>query len=281
MFYVNLVDFVKKMIDVGEVKVFMFIKDMLIWVYMVGVIFVLVVVFVVIVIVNIGNLLIGVLLFLVGFCMLYFLGFDLLIGVFMLVLFVLIDKWCGVIMCGLWCNWGLVFLGNFVGVFIVVLFMVIIVIFGWMIELNVVGQQIGYIGEGCMLGYVVYGVGGMLMLFVWVVMCNWMVLMGVVVVMMLISVLGKIMVMWMFILVFFYMGFEYFIVNMFLFFLGLLLGGNFIIMDYLIWNEILMVIGNLVGGLIFVGVMIYVMYYKILFWIEVEDSVKFVVFLVE
>jgi formate/nitrite transporter FocA (FNT family) len=59
--------------------------------------------------------------------------------------------------------------------------------------------------------------------------------------------------MWMPILVFFYMGFEHSIVNMYLFPSGLMLGGNFTFMDYLIWNEIPTVLGNLVGGLTFVG----------------------------
>ena len=63
--------------------------------------------------------------------------------------------------------------------------------------------------------------------------------------------------MWMPILVFFYMGFEHSVVNMFLFPSGLLLGGDFSLGDYLVWNEIPTVIGNLVGGLTFVGLTLY------------------------
>ena len=48
-------------------------------------------------------------------------------------------------------------------------------------------------------------------------------------------------------MLFFYMGFEHSIVNMFLFPSGLLLGADFTLMDYLIWNEIPTVIGNLVA----------------------------------
>jgi formate/nitrite transporter FocA (FNT family) len=44
---------------------------------------------------------------------------------------------------------------------------------------------------------------------------------------------------------------------MFLFHSGLMLGGNFSIMDYMIWNEIPTVLGNLVGGLAFVGLTLY------------------------
>ena len=68
---------------------------------------------------------------------------------------------------------------------------------------------------------------------------------------------GKVIAMWMPIMLFFYMGFEHSIVNMFLFPSGLLLGGDFSVMDYLVWNEIPTVLGNLVGGLTFVGLTLY------------------------
>ena len=53
------------------------------------------------------------------------------------------------------------------------------------------------------------------------------------------------------------MGFEHSVVNMFLFPSGLLLGGEFSLGDYLVWNEIPTVLGNLVGGIVFVGAVIY------------------------
>ena len=73
---------------------------------------------------------------------------------------------------------------------------------------------------------------------------------------------GKVIAMWMPIMLFFYMVFEHSIVNMFLFPSGLLLGAKFTIMDYLIWNEIPTVLGNLVGGLTFVGLTLYSTHYK-------------------
>ncbi|MFV0301379.1 MAG: formate/nitrite transporter family protein [Paracoccus sp. (in: a-proteobacteria)] len=262
MSYVTPQDLAKKMIDAGEAKVFMSTKDTLIRAYMAGAILALAAAFAVTVTVNTGEPLIGALLFPVGFCLLYLLGFDLLTGVFTLVPLALLDRRRGVTMTGLWRNWGLVFAGNFAGAFTVAVFMAIIVTFGFTTEPNEVGQTIGHIGEGRTLGYAAHGAGGMLTLFIRAVMCNWMVSTGVVAAMISTSVSGKIMAMWMPILIFFYMGFEHSIVNMFLFPSGLLLGGNFTIMDYLIWNEIPTVIGNLVGGLTFVGAMIYATHYK-------------------
>lgn len=262
MSYVTPTDFARKMIDAGESKVFMSTKDTLIRAYMAGAILALAAAFAVTVTVNTGDPLIGALLFPVGFCMLYLLGFDLLTGVFTLVPLALLDKRSGVTMKGLWRNWGLVFCGNFAGAFTVAVFMAIIVTFGFSEAPNAVGEKIGHIGEGRTLGYAAHGAAGMLTLFVRAVMCNWMVSTGVVAAMMSTSVSGKIMAMWMPIIVFFYMGFEHSIVNMFLFPAGILLGGQFTWLDYLFWNEIPTVLGNLVGGLTFVGAMIYATHHK-------------------
>ena len=58
-------------------------------------------------------------------------------------------------------------------------------------------------------------------------------------------------------MLFFFMGFEHSVVNMFLFPFGLIMGGDFSVMDYFIWNEIPTALGNLVGGLAFTGLTLY------------------------
>nr|WP_255330449.1 formate/nitrite transporter family protein [Paracoccus albicereus] len=250
------------MVDAGEAKVFMSTKDTLIRSYMAGAILALAAAFAVTVAVNTGNFLIGALLFPVGFCTLYLLGFDLLTGVFTLVPLALLDKRAGVTWQGLWRNWGLVFLGNFAGAMTTAFFMAITFTMGFTLEPNDVGQRLMDIGHNRTVGYAEAGAGGMLTLFVRAIMCNWMVSTGVVAAMMSTSVSGKIMAMWMPILIFFYLGFEHSIVNMFLFPIGIILGAEFTWGDYLLFNEIPTVIGNLVGGLTFVGAMLYATHYK-------------------
>ncbi|UUX49503.1 formate/nitrite transporter family protein [Nisaea acidiphila] len=262
MAYIVPSEFAAKMIDAGESKVFMSTKDTLIRAYMAGAILALAAAFAVTVAVNTGQFLIGALLFPVGFCTLYLLGFDLLTGVFTLCPLALLDKRPGVTLGGVLRNWGQVFVGNFAGAFTVAVFMAIIFTFGFSEEPNAVGQKIGVIGESRTVGYADHGWAGMLTLFIRAVMCNWMVSTGVVAAMMSSSVSGKVIAMWMPILIFFYLGFEHSIVNMFLFPSGLLLGGDFTWGDYLLWNEIPTVIGNLVGGLTFVGATIYATHYK-------------------
>ena len=250
-------EFVTKMVDAGEQKIFMSTRDTLIRAYMAGAILALAAAFAVTVSVQTGNALAGAILFPVGFCMLYLMGFDLLTGVFTLCPLALIDKRPGVTLKGVLRNWTLVFLGNFAGALTVAVFMAIIFTFGFATAPNIVGQKIGTIGESRTIGYAAFGAAGMLTLFIRGVLCNWMVSSGVVGAMMSTSVTGKVLCMWMPVMVFFYMGFEHSIVNMFLFPSGLMLGGKFSIYDYFIWNEIPTVIGNLVGGLTFVGLTLY------------------------
>jgi formate/nitrite transporter len=250
-------EFVTKMVDAGESKVFMSTRDTVIRAYMAGAILALAAAFAIMVSVQTGYPIIGAILFPVGFCMLYLLGFDLLTGVFVLTPLALIDKRPGVNLNGILRNWGLVFVGNFGGAFTVAFLMAIVYTFGFSTPPDKVGAVIANIGEGRTVGYAAHGAAGMLTLFIRGVLCNWMVSTGVVGAMISTSVSGKVIAMWMPIMLFFGMTFEHSIVNMFLFPSGLLIGGKFSVMDYLIWNEIPTVVGNLVGGLSFTGLTLY------------------------
>jgi formate transporter len=262
MAYLAPSEFVTKMVDSGESKLLMSTRDTLIRAFMAGAILALAAAFAVTITVNTGNPLVGSLLFPVGFVLLYLLGFDLLTGVFTLTPLALLDKRPGATWAGVFRNWILVFIGNFAGALMVALFMSIIVTFGFTEAPNAVGMKLGDIGVARTLGYASHGTAGMVTLFIRGLMCNWMVSTGVVAAMMSTQVSGKVMAMWMPILIFFYMGFEHSVVNMFLFPSALMLGGKFTLMDYLIWNEVPTVLGNLLGGLTFVGATLYSTHYK-------------------
>jgi formate/nitrite transporter FocA (FNT family) len=115
MSYVAPTDLVRKMIDAGESKIVMSTRDTVIRAYMAGAILALAAAFAVTISVQTGQPLAGAVLFPVGFCLLYLLGFDLLTGVFTLAPLALLDKRAGATMNGVLRNWGLVFLGNFAG----------------------------------------------------------------------------------------------------------------------------------------------------------------------
>ncbi|GAP78274.1 MULTISPECIES: formate/nitrite transporter family protein [Brachybacterium] len=257
MSYVQPADLVDRLTAAGAAKASYSTGATILRAIMGGAILALAAAFAVTVSTQTGQPLLGALLFPVGFIMLYLMGFDLLTGVFTLVPLAWLARRDGVTLPAMLRNWGLVFLGNLIGAIAVAVLMAIYFTYGFSTEPSAVGEAISEIGHGRTVGYAEYGAAGMLTLFVRGVLCNWMVSTGVVGAFMSDSMLGKIACMWMPVMLFFYMGFEHSIVNMFLFPSGLLLGADFTLMDYLIWNEIPTVIGNLVGGLAFVGLPLY------------------------
>ncbi len=262
MSYLEPTEFVTKMVDSGESKVYMSTKDTLIRAFMAGAILALAAVFAITVAVNTGSPLTGAILFPVGFIMLYLMKFDLLTGVFTLVPLALLDKRAGVTVNQVLRNWGLVFIGNFAGALSVAFMMSFILTYGYTVDGGEIAAKVGHIGESRTLGYKSHGVEGWFTIFIRGMLCNWMVSMGVVGAMISSSASGKMMAMWMPVMLFFFMGFEHSIVNMFLFPFSMIMGGGFTIADYFIWNEIPTVLGNLVGGLFLVGLPLYLTHVK-------------------
>ncbi len=134
-------EFVTKMVDSGESKVFMSTRDTLIRAFMAGAILALAAVFAVTVTVQTGSPLVGAMLFPVGFIMLYLMGFDLLTGVFVLAPLALLDKRPGVTVNGVLRNWGLVFLGNFGGALLVAFMMAFMFTMGFSTDPGPVGEK--------------------------------------------------------------------------------------------------------------------------------------------
>jgi len=257
MAYIEPSEFATKMVDSGEQKIFMSTKDTLVRAFMAGAILGLAAFFAITVIVKTGNLLVGSLLFPVGFIMLYLMKFDLLTGVFTLVPLAIIDKRPGCTMDQLLRNWGLVFIGNFAGALTVAFFASFILTYGYNTDGGALAAKVSSIGESRTLGYQSHGLAGWFTIFIRGMLCNWMVSMGVVGALISTSATSKMMAMWMPVMLFFFMGFEHSIVNMFLFPFSMIMGGDFTVVDYFVWNEIPTVLGNLVGGFLLVGLPLY------------------------
>ncbi len=250
------------MVDAGEQKIFMSTRDTLVRAFMAGAILGLAAFFAITVIVKTGSLLVGSLLFPVGFIMLYLMKFDLLTGVFTLVPLAVLNKRPGCTWEQLFRNWGLVFVGNFAGALTVAFFASYILTYGYNTDGGVLAAKVSSIGESRTLGYQEHGVAGWFTIFIRGMLCNWMVSMGVVGAMISTSVSGKMAAMWMPVMLFFFMGFEHSIVNMFLFPFSMIMGGDFTVSDYLLWNEIPTALGNLVGGFLLVGLPLYLTHVK-------------------
>jgi len=255
--YVKPAELVDRMLDAGAAKMQLSARDTLIRAFMGAAMLTMGAAFAVTVSTQTGSPLLGAVLFPVGFVILYLFGYDLLTGVFTLGPLAVLAGRPGATVRAMLRNWGLVFLGNFGGATTVAVLMAIYFTYGFSAEPSAVGQAIGEIGHGRTIGYADHGAAGMLTLFIRGVLCNWLVSTGVILAMASDSIVGRILAMWMPVMLFFAMGFEHSIVNMFLFPSGLLLGADFTLWDYLIWNEIPTVVGNLFGGLLFVGLPLY------------------------
>jgi formate/nitrite transporter FocA (FNT family) len=81
---------------------------------------------------------------------------------------------------------------------------------------------------------------------------------GVVMAMTSTSTVVKIAATWLPIFLFFALGFEHAVVNMFVIPTGMLLGAKVSVYDWWVWNQIPVTLGNLVGGFVFTGLALYV-----------------------
>ena len=257
MSYLEPSEFVSKMVDAGESKVFMSTKDTIIRAFMAGAILGLAAIFAITVATQTGSAILGAVLFPVGFMMLYLMKFDLLTGVFTLVPLAVLDRRPGVTVNQMLRNWGLVFVGNFAGALTTAFMMAFILTLGFNTDGGAIAAKVSTIGESRTLGYAQYGVSGWFTIFIRGMLCNWMVSMGVVGAMISTSATGKMAAMWMPVMLFFFMGFEHSIVNMFLFPFSMIMGGEFTFAQYMIWNELPTALGNLFGGFLLVGLPLY------------------------
>lgn len=262
MSYIKPAEFVRTMVDAGEAKVFMSARDTIIRGAMAGSILAIAVAVAITTIVQTGVGIAGALVFPVGFVILNLMGFDLVTGVFGLAPLAKFDNRPGVTWGGVLRNWGLVGLGNFIGALAVAYLLAVSLTMNFSIDANAVVQKFIAVSTGRTLGFAEHGMDGWITVFVRGIFCNWMVCLGVVGAMTSKSVSGKVLAMWLPIFIFFALVFEHTVVNMFLFPLGMMLGAEFTVMEWLNWNLIPTILGNLIGGLAVTTGMLYLTHGK-------------------
>lgn len=201
---------------------------------------------------------VGALLFPTAFVIIILLGLELVTGNFALIPLAVLEKKATV--KEMFNNWFWVIVGHLVGGFIyAILFVIAITNFGTTTD-SVVAQKIIAVAEVKTLHYQALGASGFIVVFVKAILCNWMVTLGAVMAMTSQSTIGKITAMWLPILIFFAQGFEHAVVNMFVIPAGMLLGANVNVVDWWVWNQIPVLFGNIVGGLVFTGLALYSTY---------------------
>ncbi len=274
MSYIKPADFVQTMIDVGEAKNNTSTRDLILRGTMAGIILSLAVVVAITAIVQTGIGLVGALVFPVGFCILSLMGYDLVTGVFGLSPLAKFANrpgitWGRVLRC-----WGLVGLGNLIGSLIVAYLVAVSLTMNFTIDPNAVAQKFIAASTARSAGFESLGADGWITCFVRGIFCNLMVCLGVIGGMTARTVTGKVAAMWFPIFIFFALVFEHTVVNMFLFPLGMILGADFGVATWLNFNLVPTILGNIVGGLIFTAVPLYLTHYKTSAPLDAEQDVK-------
>ncbi|CAH0525843.1 formate/nitrite transporter family protein [Vibrio hippocampi] len=257
MSYLKPVEFVQTMIDTGEAKLCTSTRDLILRGTMAGIILSLAVVVAITTITQTGIGIVGALVFPVGFCILSLMGYDLVTGVFGLAPLAKFANRPGVTWGRILRCWGWVGLGNLIGSLIVAYLIAVSLTMNFSIEPNAVAKKFIAVSTARTVGFENLGADGWITCFVRGIFCNLMVCLGVVGNMTARSVAGKITAMWLPIFIFFALVFEHTVVNMFLFPLGMMLGADFGIATWLNFNLIPTILGNLVGGLLFTCVPLY------------------------
>lgn len=200
---------------------------------------------------------VGAAIFPVGFVIIILLGLELVTGNFALIPLAVLNKETSILKMLL--NFFWVTLGHIIGCFVyAVLYYVAVTQFGNIgIEKNGVAQMIVQLAEAKTINYKQFGVDGQLTVFVKAILCNWMVTLGAVMALTSQSTSGKIIAMWLPIFIFFAQGFEHAVVNLFVIPAGIMFGANVSIGDWWLWNQIPVLLGNFVGGIVFTGLALY------------------------
>ena len=200
--------------------------------------------------------LMGAFVFPVGFVIIVILGLELVTGSFALVPLAWMEKQITgfkVLQNLFW-----VFIGNLIGsLLFAVLFWAASTESGQLQDLGVIEQALVSISEKKTIGYSSHGASGLFSAFVKAVLCNWMVCMGVIMSMTSKSTLGKILAAGIPIFIFFALGYEHAVVNMFVIPAGMMFGAKVTMSDWWLYNQLIVTAGNIVGGLLFTGMAIY------------------------
>jgi len=209
-------------------------------------------------VVTTGQPIVGALIFPVSLVIIVLLSLELVTGSFALVPLARLEgkaTWGAVI-----ANWSWVFVANLIGsVAFGVLIAVSLTNMG-KAEVAGVAARIVSIAEAKTVANAALGTAGMVSVFVKAILCNWLVCLGVVMGMTSTSTVGKIAAVWLPIFLFFALGFEHAVVNMFVIPTGMLLGAKVSIGDWWLWNQIPVTLGNIIGGFVFTGLALYVTY---------------------
>ena len=257
MAYVKPEDIVENMLQAGAKKASLPVKQLLIRGFLSGAFLGYATTLAILAATQTGWGIAGAVVFPIGFVMIILLGLELATGNFALIPIAVKDRRTSI--KRLIVNWSWVLLGNLLGsVTYAYLYCIVATKMGAIDPATIPAlQRTITIAETKTLEYAKLGLDGTITAFVSAMLCNWMVTLGAVMAFTSTTTSGKIIAMWLPIMTFFGLGYEHAIVNMFVIPAGMWLGANITVADWWLWNGIPVIAGNLVGGMMFTGFMLY------------------------
>ena len=202
-----------------------------------------------------GLPIVGAVLFPVGFVIIILLGLELVTGSFALIPLAIMER-RATIGNGLK-NFAVVIVSHIVGAALFgLLYTVAITYMGTQSTDPMIGAIIG-LAEHKVLPYEAIGAGGIIVVIIKAMLCNWMVAIGTIIAYTSTSVSGTIIAMWLPVTIFFSLGLEHAVVNMFVIPAGMMLGADVSLGQFLGWNLLPVLVGNFLGGALFTALPLY------------------------
>lgn len=256
--YVKPAQIVGSMIESGVIKARLPAADLLVRAILAGAYLAFVTSMAFLVAAQTGQFIVGALLFPAGFALIVVLGMELLTGNLGILPTALFAGRIG--LGAMLRNWGLVFLGNLLGSLLYAVLFWIAATDAGNTTGGVIGDKLRALAVTKITAYEAFGMAGMLTVFVKAILCNWMVSLGSVMGLASTSTFGKILGAWLPIFIFVSQGFEHSVVNMFAIPVGMMFGAHVTMVDWWVWNEIPVTIGNAVGAFVMTGGALYFTY---------------------
>jgi formate/nitrite transporter len=202
-----------------------------------------------------GLPIVGAIVFPVGFCIILMLGLELVTGSFALIPLAVLEGRTTVAK-GLK-NFGVVIVAHICGAGLFALLYAGVITYLGTDTTDPMIQAIIHMAEHKVLPYEAVGAGGVLVVVIKAMLCNWMVALGTIMFYTSTSAAGKILGMWLPVLTFFGLGLEHAVVNMFVIPAGMLLGADIGFGDWWGWNTGPVLIGNFLGAVLFAALPLY------------------------
>ncbi|MBC7442672.1 MAG: formate/nitrite transporter family protein [Ramlibacter sp.] len=202
-----------------------------------------------------GLPIVGAVLFPVGFAIILLLGLELVTGSFALIPLAVMEGRTTLAKCAR--NFSVVILAHLVGAGLYAALYAFAITYAGTDTSDPMVQAIIHLAEHKVLPYEAAGPAGILVVIIKAMLCNWMVALGTIMFYTSKSTGGKILAMWLPVTIFFSLGLEHAIVNMFVIPAGMLLGADISMGEWWLWNQAPVLVGNLLGAIVFTALPVY------------------------